>query len=129
METATDIVSWGLILAGSFFYLVGAIGLFRPPDAFARMHAASVSDTVGAGLLLFAMMFQAGLSLVTAKLIFLLALLLFTGPVATHALARAARYAKVEPLLAAVAKPKAPAQKTTAKKATPRKSKPAGGRS
>ena len=92
-----DLMSWPLILAGSFFYLVGSIGIIRMPDVFTRMHATSVSDTFGAGLLLVGMMFQAGFTLVTAKLFVILVILLYTGPVATHALARAARFAGVEP--------------------------------
>ena len=94
-----EILSWPFLAAGSFFYLVGAIGLMRMPDVYTRMHAVSVSDTFGAGLLLVGMMITAGLSLVTAKLFIILLILLYTGPVATHALARAARYAKVEPVL------------------------------
>ena len=94
-----EVLSWPFLAAGSFFYVVGLIGLVRMPDVYTRMHAASVSDTFGATLLLIGMMFISGLSLVTAKLFIILLILLFTGPVATHALARAARYAKVEPVL------------------------------
>ncbi len=100
MELALNIASWVFILAGSFFYIVGAAGILRMPDVFSRMHAASVSDTTGASLLLIGMMFQAGVSLVLAKLFMIWFFILFTGPVATHALARAARYAGIEPLLA-----------------------------
>ena len=45
------------------------------------------------------MALQAGLSLVTLKLGFLLALFVFTGPVVTHALAQACLHEGVEPLL------------------------------
>lgn len=94
-----ELLSWPFMLAGSFLYLVGALGLMRMPDVYTRMHATSVSDTLGAGLLLVGMMISAGFTLVTAKLLIILLILLYTGPVATHALARAARYAKVEPVL------------------------------
>ncbi len=90
MATAADLASWLLIAAGGIFCLVGAIGLLRMPDLYTRMHAASVIDTLGAGLLLLGMMLQAGLTLVTVKLIVIALLLFFTGPTATHALARAA---------------------------------------
>ncbi len=96
---AADIISWPLIVAGSALYVIGALGLLRMPDVFTRMHATSVSDTLGAGLLLAGMMVQAGFSLVSAKLAVVLLLLLYTGPVATHAIARAARYAGLEPQL------------------------------
>ncbi len=100
MGVAIDVTSWLLIGSGSFFTLVGMIGLVRMPDVFTRMHAASVTDTLGAGLLLAGLMLQAGLSLVALKLLFIAALLFFTGPVITHALAQAALHVGIEPRLA-----------------------------
>ena len=100
IEAALNAVSWALILAGSFFTIVGAVGLLRMPDVYTRMHAASVTDTLGAGFLLLGLMVQAGLGLVTLKLLFILILFFFTGPVATHALAQAALRAGIKPKLA-----------------------------
>jgi multicomponent Na+:H+ antiporter subunit G len=99
IATALDISSWVLILAGSFFVVVGAIGLLRMPDLFTRMHAGSVSETLGAGLLLFGMMLQTEFGLVTFKLVFILLLFVFTAPVVTHALAQAALHENIEPSL------------------------------
>ena len=96
----TDLASWLLLVAGGFFFLVGAIGLNRMPDVFTRMHAVSVGDTLGAGLLVAGMALQAGPTLVTVKLFLILAVIWFTGPVATHALARAALQDKLLPLVA-----------------------------
>ena len=73
----------------------------RMPDFYTRMHAASVTDTLGAGLMLLGMMVQAGLSLVTAKLVIVGLLIFFASPAATHALAKAAMTRGVEPLLGA----------------------------
>jgi multicomponent Na+:H+ antiporter subunit G len=95
-----DFASWVLIVLGSFFTVVGMLGLVRMPELFTRMHGASVTDTLGAGMLIAGMMLQAGLSLVTLKLLFILALFFFTGPVVTHALAQAALHEKIEPRLA-----------------------------
>jgi multicomponent Na+:H+ antiporter subunit G len=100
MTLLVEIASWVLILLGSFFTVVGAVGLIRLPDVYTRMHAVSVIDTMGIGLLMLGMALQAGLSLVTLKLFFLLALVFFTWPVVTHALAQAALHAGVEPQLA-----------------------------
>ncbi len=99
IEILTDIASWVLLSAGAFFVIVGAIGIMRMPDVFTRMHAAGILDTMGAGLILVGLMVQAGLSLVTLKLLVLLALFFFTSPVATHAVARAALHDGVEPIL------------------------------
>lgn len=99
LELLRDIIGWVLIVGGGVFVVIGAIGLNRMPDVFTRMHATSVSDTFGAGLMLVGMMVMAGISLVTAKLLFLLLFLWFTAPVATHALARAALLAGVKPVV------------------------------
>ena len=107
MQLLLEIASWLLILAGAFFTVVGALGLLRMPDVFSRMHAASVTDTLGVGFLLLGMMLQAGVSLVTLKLLILLALFFFTAPVVTHALARACLHEGIEPLLAEDRRPDA----------------------
>jgi multicomponent Na+:H+ antiporter subunit G len=100
MTLAIEIASWALMLAGSFFTVVGAFGLVRMPDVFTRMHAASVTDTLGVAFLIFGMALQAGLGLVTLKLAILLALFFFTGPVVTHALAQACLHEDIKPILA-----------------------------
>lgn len=94
-----DALSWFCLLAGGFFCIVGAIGLLRMPDFYTRMHAASVVDTLGAGLILLGLMLQAGFTLVTVKLSMVGILLFFTGPTATHALARAAMLRGLKPIL------------------------------
>jgi multicomponent Na+:H+ antiporter subunit G len=90
MSTAAEMLSMLCLAAGAFFVLVGCLGLVRMPDLYTRMHAASVTDTLGAGLLLLGMMLYAGVNLVSAKLVILGLLIFFTSPTATHALARAA---------------------------------------
>lgn len=99
MTVIIDALSWACILLGSFFTVVGAFGLVRMPDVFTRMHAASVTDTLGVGFLILGMGLQAGLSLVTLKLLLLLALFFFTGPVVTHALAQASLHEGIQPIL------------------------------
>jgi len=95
-----DIASWVLLVAGGLFAIVGAIGLLRMPDLFTRMHGASITDTLGAGLILLGLMLQAGFTLVTAKLVLVGLLIFFTSPTATHALARAALARGLKPRLA-----------------------------
>lgn len=100
ISTLLEVLSWPLIAAGSFFLVVGALGLIRMPDVFTRMHAASVSDTLGAGLLILGLMLHTSFDLVTLKLGFILLLFVFTAPVVTHALAQAALHEEIEPILA-----------------------------
>jgi len=97
MDMALDALSWISITAGLFFMLVGTLGVLRMPDVYTRLHAAGMTDTMGAGLLLLGMCFQAGLTLVLVRLILIYAFLLFTSPISTHALASAALSGGLEP--------------------------------
>lgn len=100
MKATLDVMSWALLLGGGLFCIIGAIGMIRMPDFYTRVHAASVIDTLGAGLMIIGLLLQAGLTLVGAKLVMLGLLLLLTSPTATHALVRAALHRGLEPLLA-----------------------------
>lgn len=99
-----DLLSWALLLAGGFFCLVGTFGMLRMPDVFTRMHAAGIVDSIGVGGIVAGLVLQAGFTLVTAKLVVILLLVLITSPVATHALAQAALHDGVKPLLGAGAR-------------------------
>ncbi len=100
MSPWIDGLSWGCLIAGGVFCIVGAAGLLRMPDFYTRMHAASVIDTLGAGLVLLGLMLQAGWTLVAVKLLMVGALIFIASPTATHALARAAMHRGLKPLLA-----------------------------
>jgi multicomponent Na+:H+ antiporter subunit G len=92
-----DLFSWVMLLAGAGFVLVGGIGVLRLPDLYTRMHAGSLTDTLGTLLILGGVMLQAGLSLATIKLAAIAVFLLLTGPTATYALANAALLAGLLP--------------------------------
>jgi multicomponent Na+:H+ antiporter subunit G len=94
-----DLASWVALVLGGFLVITGGIGVLRFPDMYTRLHAASVTETGGAGLVLFGLMLQAGFTVVTVKLVLILWFMLFTGPVSTHALAKAALHGKLEPLV------------------------------
>lgn len=97
MELVLDMISWALLSAGGVFVLIGGIGALRMPNLYTRMHAASVTDSVGAVLVLVGIMVQAGLSLATIKLGAILIFLLITGPTSSYALASAAVLAGLKP--------------------------------
>lgn len=99
LDLVRSVVAWLLIGAGGILLVVAAIGINRMPDVFTRLHAVSVGDTMGAGLMIVGMMVVAGISLVTVKLLFLLLLLWFFGPIIAHAVARAALQAGHRPIL------------------------------
>ncbi len=100
MSLAIDVLSWACLVAGGLFCIVGAVGLLRMPDFYTRMHAASVIETLGAGLILLGLLLQAGFTLVSVKLVMIGLLICVASPTATHALARAALIRGLRPLLA-----------------------------
>jgi multicomponent Na+:H+ antiporter subunit G len=85
----TEYLVGTLMLAGSLFCLVAALGILRLPDTLTRMHAATKAGTLGAGLLILAEAFhyqELGISLRAATVI---VLLLLTAPVAAHLIGKA----------------------------------------
>ncbi len=92
-----DILSWVLLTLGGIAVLIGGIGALRMPDLYTRMHAASVTDSLGSILVIAGIMLQAGWSLATIKLLAILLFLLLTGPTSSNALASAALLAGTRP--------------------------------
>ena len=106
MDLAFDVLIWGSLGLGLFFMLVGTIGILRMPDVYTRLHAAGMTDTMGAGFLLLGMALYTVEEMVhghtsywtvLVRLVLVYAFLLFTSPIATHALARAGLAGGVEP--------------------------------
>ena len=93
MAIVLNVVSWLLLTSGGVFILIGGIGALRMPDLYTRMHAASITDSIGPVLIITGIMLQAGLTLSSIKLAAILAFLLLTGPTASNALASAAMLA------------------------------------
>lgn len=105
MLAVLDAISFVLLAAGGFFCVVGGVGILRMPDFYSRMHAASVIETLGAGLILAGLLLQAETVLVAAKLAIVGVLIFFASPTATHALARAALARGLQPLLGKPGRP------------------------
>jgi len=99
VAAVVDILSWIFLVAGGAFCIIGMAGLVRLPDMFTRLHGASVTETLGAGFIVIGLILQAGFTLVAAKLVIIMGLILLTSPVATHALAQAALHAGIRPQL------------------------------
>ena len=94
-----DILSWVFLVAGGLLGIIGGIGIHRFPDFFTRLHAAGITDTLCAALILSGLGLQSGFSLVSFKLVLIFAFILFTSPTASHALANAALHGGVKPQL------------------------------
>ncbi|MCM2290322.1 MAG: monovalent cation/H(+) antiporter subunit G [Sulfuritalea sp.] len=102
MSATLDLLSALCLAGGGLFCLVGGIGLMRMPDFYTRMHAASITETLGVGLTLLGLLLLAGWTLVAVKLLMVGALVFFVSPTASHALARAAMTCRLKPVLADV---------------------------
>ncbi len=99
LELLATPTSWVLLIAGSAFVLIGGIGALRMPDFYTRMHAASLTDTLGTILILAGVIVQAGVSLAGVKLLAIMVFMLLTSPTAAYALANAARLDGLAPTL------------------------------
>jgi multicomponent Na+:H+ antiporter subunit G len=91
------VVSGVLLGFGSFLLFSGGLGLLRFPDFYTRIHATSISETLGAALMIIGLMCLTSFGIVLFKLIFILLFLLFTAPTAGHTMARAAEHGGLKP--------------------------------
>ena len=85
------------LILGSLFALVGAIGLYRLPDFFTRLHGPTKATTLGVGGMIIASMIffgSQGDGLSLHELLITL-FLFITAPVSAHMLAKAALQQKV----------------------------------
>lgn len=90
MDTALAIASGILLLAGTTLTVTAVIGLYRLPDIYARMHAATKSATLGITLCLLGAALRVDDVDVITKLLLAAAFQLATAPVSGHLLGRAA---------------------------------------
>lgn len=108
MKPLQEIIGLVLIIIGLLFMLIGSIGIIRLPDFFARTHASSKVDTVGISVVLAGIAVLEGFERVSGKALLASAFLIFTNPVAAHALARAAFYKGLKPWQRGNSAPKTP---------------------
>ena len=87
-----------LLLIGSAFCALAALGVVRFPDVYTRLHAASKAGPLGAGMVLVALGIQSGDPVIFVRALVGLLFLLITAPVSAHLLARAAQRSGVSPV-------------------------------
>lgn len=107
-----DVVGMILATIGLVFFLGAAVGLYRFPDFYTRMHAAGKGDTLssllilaGFGLITLEDFSAVGLLLVV-KVLAIVLFIMLTSPTSTHALMRAGFEDGVEPVVKGDAKVK-----------------------
>lgn len=78
-----------LLLFGSLFILISAIGILRMPDLFMRLQVTSKASVLGLVCILIAVALYFDNTVVTIRAAVIISFLVLTIPVATHMLARA----------------------------------------
>lgn len=100
IEGLITFVSGLCLIMGSFLIISGALGVLRFPDFYTRMHAAGVTETLAAVLIIAGLMLHAGWALVVLfKLLLIILFILLTSPTASHALVKAAQHGGLQPQL------------------------------
>lgn len=91
MQTVIEALVCVLLLLGSLFTLVGAIGLVRLPDFFMRLHGPTKSTTLGVGGVVFAsvLYFSTHNDFASLHELLIPAFLFLTAPISAHMLAKA----------------------------------------
>lgn len=77
-------------IVGLYFVISAAVGIIRFPSFAAKIHAASIADSAGFPLCLFALSLLQDNWVGAIKLWCMIVLLLLLGPIASHALIKAA---------------------------------------
>ncbi|MAU94460.1 MAG: Na+/H+ antiporter subunit G [Fulvimarina sp.] len=90
IDTVLTILAGLLVVAGSAFAAVAALGILRLPDIYTRMHAASKAGSVGSGMMLLALALVANSGPEALRAIAAIAFFLLTAPLSAHLLAKAA---------------------------------------
>ena len=78
-----------LLLVGSGFILIGAIGAVRMPDLMLRMHATTKAGALGGGIIAVAAGVYFGEAAVLVRAMAILAFVVLTAPIAAHVIGRA----------------------------------------
>ena len=93
MSAMLDLFTIVLVLAGAVFFLAGVVGLLRFPDTLSRLHALTKADNVGLGLVVIALLPQAGSIGTGFKLLLIWLLVLLASATVGQLIGRVARRA------------------------------------
>lgn len=91
-----DLLSFGLIVSGLFFYFAGTVGLLRLPDTLCRLHAVTKADNVGLGLLVCGLLLQLDDPLGMLKLLLIWVLVLAASGAGGQLIARHVQHQRAD---------------------------------
>jgi len=78
------IISYILFFLGVFFFALTSLGLLRMPDAYCRLHAASIGDTLGFGCIVMGLLFLVPSVANAMKLLMVLGVIWIINPATSH---------------------------------------------
>lgn len=81
---------------GSLLILLGAIGLYRFPDIYMRMHAATKAPSLGISLMLIAFVLYFFTFSIALKSVMIILFIFITTPIASHAIGATAHHLKIK---------------------------------
>lgn len=87
-----EILSLTLIIIGTVFMLVSAIGVLRLPDLYLRMSSSTKASTLGISAILLGLAIHFNELGVSSRAIATIVFILLTAPVAAHMMGRAAYF-------------------------------------
>lgn len=90
-----EIIASIVVIVGALLILLAAVGLWRMPDFYARLHCTTKPGLLGAGMILFGLILHSGDPAVVTRALVLIVFLLVTGPIAGHIIAYAGWLSKV----------------------------------
>jgi multicomponent Na+:H+ antiporter subunit G len=91
----TDIISAALLITGSLFLLLAAIGVIRMPDVLMRIQVTTKASTLGVGCILLALAVHFHDFGITIRALLVINFFFMTAPVAAHMIGRAAYFVGV----------------------------------
>lgn len=97
MNNILEIIGGALILIGSAFLFLGALGILRMPDVYNRLQAGTKATTLGAMSLIMGVGFLEPSWML--KSIIIVVFVAFSNPISSHALARAMYKRKRYPII------------------------------
>lgn len=106
MNSILEYFSFFLMSLGCVVMLFAALGLYRFPDVYMRLHSSTKVNTGGAMTILLGLILRSGISTLSAKILVLIILIFILTPVISHAIARSAHLQGKTPMVPFTSYPK-----------------------
>ena len=106
MNLVLEFLTYFVMSIGCIVMIFAALGLYRFPDIYMRLHSSTKVNTGGAMTILLGLVLRSGISTFSAKILVLIILLFILTPVISHAIARSAHLQGKTPMVPFTTYPK-----------------------